>query len=217
MDTVKFARLCGWLGLLGACLVGLGEFLLQYTPNGGYEDGYAFFTDVPKTRLTLGHYIAVLAAPLYLMGYWHLAFNIDRSNGWARRVFFCLGAYGFVIGTAWISQRVFLALTAHDIASGQNLQTLQDAFATHNEPLINVLRIAMFILSILWVFQILKNRSHYPKWMAFFSPLALLVLMVLLYVFIPFIGQYLLPIAMNAAHFVIFALSLWTTRKLTNT
>ena len=131
MDTVKFARLCGWLGLLGACLVGLGEFLLQYTPNGGYEDGYAFFADVPKTRLTLGHYIAVLAAPLYLMGYWHLAFSIDRSNGWARRVFFCLGAYGFVIGTAWISQRVFLALTAHDIASGQNLQTLQDAFATH--------------------------------------------------------------------------------------
>ena len=71
-------------------------------------------------------------------------------------MFFCLGAYGFVIGAAWISQRVFLALTAHDIASGQNLQTLQDAFATHNEPLINVLRIAMFILSILWVFQILK-------------------------------------------------------------
>ena len=151
------------------------------------------------------------------MGYWHLAFNIDRSNGWAGRVFFCLGAYGFVIGAAWISQRVFLALTAHNIASGQNLQTLQDAFATHNEPLINVLRIAMLILSILWVFQILKNRSHYPKWMAFFSPLALLVLMVLLYVFIPFIGQYLLPIAMNAAHFIIFALSLWTTRKLTNT
>jgi len=214
VDALKFARFCGWLGLFGACLVGLGEFLLQYTPNGGYEEGYDFFAEVPKSRLTLGHYISVLAAPLYLMGYWHLAFNIDRENGWARKLFFCLGAYGFVIGTAWISQRVFLALTAHDIAGGQSLESLQTAFAAHNEPLINVLRIVMLVLSIVWVFQILKTRSNYPKWMAAFSPLALLILMVLLYTFLPMIGNYLLPIAMNATHFIIFALSLWTTRKI---
>lgn len=214
MDAVKFARLCGWLGLLGATLVGLGEFLLQYTPNGGYETGYAFFADVPKARLTFGHYISVLAAPLYLMGYWHLAYHIDRDAGRIRKVFFCLGAYGFVIGSVWIGQRVFLALTAHDIASGQNLENLQAAFAAHNEPLINVLRLTVLMLSILWVFQILKSRADYPKWMAIFSPLALLVLVVLLYTFVPAIGKYLLPIAMNAAHFIIFALSLWTTRKL---
>ncbi len=214
MEPLKFARLCGWIGLLGACCVGLGEFLLQYTPGGDYEDGYSFFAQVPKSRLTLGHYIAVLAAPLYMMGYWHLAFHIDRKNGWARKLFFCLGAYGFVIGTAWISQRVFLALTAHGIAAGENLGALQSTFAAHNEPLINVLRLAMLILSIIWVFQILKSRSNYPKWMAIVSPLALLILMALLYRFIPPVGNYLLPIAMNAAHFIIFALSLWTTRNL---
>jgi len=172
MAAIKFVRLCGWVGLIGACLVGLGEYLLQYTSNGGYEKGYAFLAEVSQSRQTLGHFIAVLAAPLYLMGYWHLAFNIDPRNGWIRKLFFCLGAYGFVIGTAWISQRVFLALTSHEIAEGQNLASLQMAFADHNEPLINVLRIAMAVLSIIWIAQITKGKSNYPKWMAIFSPLA---------------------------------------------
>jgi len=214
MAAIKFVRLCGWVGLIGACLVGLGEYLLQYTSNGGYEKGYAFLAEVSQSRQTLGHFIAVLAAPLYLMGYWHLAFNIDPRNGWIRKLYFCLGAYGFVIGTAWISQRVFLALTSHEIAEGQNLASLQMAFADHNEPLINVLRIAMAVLSIIWIAQITKGRSNYPKWMAIFSPLALLLLMALSYVIIPKIGNIFLPIAMNAAHIIIFALSLWTTRKL---
>ena len=214
MEPLKFARLCGWLGLLAACLVGCGEFLLQYTPNGGYESGYEFFAEVPTSRLTIGHFISVLAAPLYLMGYWHLAVFIDRNNSWVRRLFFCLGAYGFIIGAAWISQRVFLALTVHEIAAGQNLESLQVTFAAHNEPLINVLRVAILVLSLLWVFQILKGRAYYPKWMALFSPLALLIFIVLLYNFIPLIGNYLLPVAMNAAHLIIFALSLWTTRKI---
>jgi len=210
-DLVKWA---GVAGLIGAILVGAGEFIMQYTPNGGYEDGYEFFTDVSKNRLTLGHFMSVLAAPLYVLGYWHLAKRLDPKSGWVGKIVFCLGSYAFIIGTAWLSQRVFLALTAHDMAAGADLSTLQSAFAAHNEPFVNILRVTMLVVSGLWIFQILKGRSTYPKWMAIFSPIALLALIFALYFAVPAVGVLFLPNAMNVVHIIIFGLSLWTGRKL---
>ena len=34
----KFITLAGLAGCLGAILVGIGEFSMQFTPNGGIED-----------------------------------------------------------------------------------------------------------------------------------------------------------------------------------
>ena len=210
-ETVKWA---GFAGLIGAILVGAGEFILQYTPQGGYEDGYQFFADVPKDRLTFGHYLSVLAAPLYVLGYWHLAKRLDPKNTWVGKIVFCLGSYAFIVGAVWLGQRVLLALTAHEIAGGLDLSSLQSSFAAHNEPLVNVLRVAILVISGLWIYQILKGRSTYPIWMAIANPFTILALIFALYFAAPKIGVLLLPNAMNVAHIVVFGLSLWTGRHL---
>ena len=64
----KFITLAGLAGCLGAILVGVGEFSLQFTPNGGIEDvkDYLYFNDVSASRLSFGHFLAVLSAPLYI-------------------------------------------------------------------------------------------------------------------------------------------------------
>ena len=63
-----FITFAGIAGCIGAILVGIGEFSLQFTPNGGIEDvkDYLYFNDVSAGRLSFGHFLAVLAAPLYL-------------------------------------------------------------------------------------------------------------------------------------------------------
>ena len=73
----RFITLAGLAGCLGAILVGIGEFSMQFTPNGGIEDvtDYLYFNDVSAERLSFGHFLAVLAAPLYMLGYWHLSKN----------------------------------------------------------------------------------------------------------------------------------------------
>ncbi|VAV89293.1 hypothetical protein MNBD_ALPHA06-1760, partial [hydrothermal vent metagenome] len=56
----------GLAGLLGALLVGSGEFLLQFSVSGGYEDqDYSWLAQIPIQRMKQGHFLAVLAAPLY--------------------------------------------------------------------------------------------------------------------------------------------------------
>jgi len=211
----KFVTFAGLAGCLGAILVGVGEFSMQFTLNGGIEDvkDYLYFNDISSERLTFGHFIAVLSAPLYLLGYWHLSKKLEPAGPKQAKAFFLIGAYAFAVGTAWIGQRFFLATTVHEIAGGQDLKTLLTVFSEHNEPFVNVLRLAMLLVSIIWIKLILTGKTAFPKWMALFSPIVLLALMFALYFFKTKIGLYVFPVAMNAAHFIIFALAMWTTRK----
>lgn len=215
MASSNWLRLCGWAGLLAAILVGAGEFLLQFTPNGGIEDihDYLFFNDISEQRLTRGHFIATLSAPLYVLGYYFLSKQLEPAGRIQSKVFFFIGAYAFMIGTAWISQRFFLADTVHEIAAGADITSLLTSFSEHNEPFVNVLRVAMLLVSILWIKLILSGRTNFPKWLAIFSPIVLLASFAGLYFAKTTAGLYLFPIAMNATHFIVFGLALLTTRN----
>ncbi len=213
-ENANTIRLFGYLGLLGAIIVGVGEFSIQYAPQGGYEEpGYHYFEAIPAWRLTLGHYLGVLAAPLYILGYFHICLCLSPANKKAAMILSLIAAYAFIIATVWLGGRVNLALTAQAIVAGRADTQLLEAIAGYNEPLVNVLRVAMVVASGIWVWLIMTGRSLYPKWMAIFSPILLLIVMFASYRVVPAIGQYLLPIAMNAAHFCLFALSLFAIRK----
>ena len=214
-NSSGFITFAGLAGCIGAILVGIGEFSMQFTPNGGIEDvkDYLYFNDVSAGRLSFGHFLTVLAAPLYMLGYWHLSKKLEPAGPKQAKAFFLIGAYAFAVGTAWIGQRFFLGATVHEIAAGQDLKTLLAVFSEHNEPFVNVLRVAMLVVSIIWIKLILSGKTAFPKWMAIFSPIALLALMATLYFTGTKIGLYVFPVAMNAAHFIVFALAMFTTRK----
>jgi len=210
----KFITFAGVAGCLGAILVGMGEFSMQFAPNSDITDikDYLYFNEVSAARLSLGHFIAVLAAPLYILGYWHLSKKLEPAGPKQAKAFFLIGAYAFAVGTAWIGQRFFLGTTVHEIAAGADLKEQLTIFAEHNEPFVNVLRLAMLIVSILWVKLILTGKTYFPKWMALFSPILLLAVMFGLYFAKTSIGHYVFPVAMNATHLIIFALAILTTR-----
>jgi len=215
--------IAGWIGLIGAFFVGVGEFTLQFSPMGGYEaENYTYFARISETRISYGHFFSVLAAPLYLIGYWHLGQMFVRGGsikaGWFITLF---GGYAFVVGTAWLGGRVYLAYTAHAIASSTSPETTQiltallGTFGEHNEPLVNALRLAMLIVSVLWITLITRGKTLYPRWMAIFSPIAMLGTIFAIYFYIsPTLGAWLLPAAMNVVHVILFALSISVTRKL---
>lgn len=214
MESINWIRLCGWAGLLASLLVGIGEFSIQFTPNGGIEDmtTYLFFNDISAARLSFGHFIAVLTAPLYVLGYYFLSKQLEPAGRTLSKAFFLIGAYAFMIGAVWIGQRYFIAATVHEIAAGEDISTLLTSFSEHNEPFVNVLRVAMILVSGLWIKLILTGRTPFPKWMAVFNPIVLLAIMTGLYFSQTTIGLYIFPVAMNAAHFIIFALALTLTR-----
>ena len=101
-----------------------------------------------------------------------------------------------------------MGLTVHEINAGVDLSALLVAFSERNEPFVNVLRVAMLVVSAIWIYLVASGKTHYPRWMAIFSPFVILASIFALYFAYPSIGLYVLPIAMNITHAIIFALSL---------
>jgi hypothetical protein len=205
----------GVLGLLGAVLVGSAEFSLHFTPTldyGGPE--YEFFLGTSAARLSYGHFVAIFAAPLYYFGYWHLFQRLKPAPEKARLLLMVLGIYSFAVGSIWIGSRVYPAILiqALDVAANEparaQLSELLGRASFYNETILIGLRVGVLGLSGIFVWLVATGQSQYPRWFAGLNPILLVIACFLIYLTIPAIGGYLMPIAMNVAHFVLFAASL---------
>lgn len=207
-------KITGIIGMIAALLVGTGEFLLHYSPAGDYADdgNYAYLLQVSESRVTLGHFFAVLGAPLYLIGFWHIFLGLKPYGRIIPWVVFFVTAYGFIFGTIWIGSRASIVLLAQAnfAAEGHNsevLRGLMDYYILHSETLLEVTRITTLLSSLAFIALVLTGKTLYPRWMAIFNPILLLVSSFILFAVAPEVGKYTLPIALNVGYFIFFTLS----------
>lgn len=213
---MKYQKLMlfGYLGLIGSILVGIGEFLMHYN-NVSYTSDipYGFMLHVSKSNMTTGHFLMVAFVPFYFFGYWHLYHALKPGNKKLALAVLILGIYAFTIGGIWIGSRAHLGYLIHSQAisgSPELFESLVESYTFHLESLVQALRLFVFLISIFFVITILKGDTLYPKWMAFFNPILLLGIVFGLFFIFPTVGNYLVPTAMNVAHFVLFAASLFS-------
>lgn len=198
--------LTGLIGLLGALLTGAGEFILHFDPLARFGMQYAFLSGISDQRSTLGHFVAVLGAPLYLVGCWHIRLMLKpASECWSKAAFF-ITAYGFIVGLVWIGSRASISALVN-LPDSADIQHLIGLYEFRYETLLQVIRLAVLALSLIYVSLVLTGRSYYPKWMAALNPILLIVASFVVYVLVPDIGKYLMPIALNVAFFIFFLAS----------
>jgi len=196
----------GVIGMLAAALVGLGEFLLHFDPLARYGQDFDFLRGVSEFQATIGHFIGVLGAPLYVLGAWHIHLMLQPANHfWAKLAFFVM-AYGCIVGAVWIGSRATAAMIVNT-ASDSGLASGLALYELRYENLLTIVRIAILVLSIIFVWLTLTGRSHYPRWMAVLNPVLLIVACFLIFILTPDLGKYLMPIALNVAYFVLFTIS----------
>ena len=197
----------GVIGLLGSLLTGAGEFLLHFDALARFDVEYAFLGGISEQRSNVGHFVAVLGAPLYLIGCWHIRLMLKPANDrWSLVAFFVM-AYGFVVGLVWIGSRASISALVNMPESADVLHLI-DLYEFRYETLLQVIRIAVLVLSVIFVALVVRGRSHYPRWMALLNPILLIVASFVIYAIAPTIGKYLMPIALNVAFFILFAASI---------
>jgi len=202
----------GVVGLIGAALTGTGEFLLHFDDLARFGPDNRFFIGISEQRTTLGHFFGVLGAPLYLVGCWHMYLMLKpASPKWALAGFFT-AAYGFVIGAVWIGSRASVSALINSPESAE-LSSLLILYDLRYETLLWVTRIAVLLLSAIFIGLTLTGRSRYPKWMALLNPILLLVASFLVFVLVPDVGKYVMPIALNVAFFIFFSASILCARR----
>ncbi len=192
-----------WAGIaatVGVAVVGVGEYLLHYNPL-GYADSanFQFLQGLPRKRLIAGHFLAVLAAPAYLLGYWALTQGFARVSQRNRALFTAIAFYTFVVAAIWIGSRGFLAVVVQANVTG----VIAD-YKLLLESLIWIVRVGVAVYSVLLVAFIVKSQTIYPRWFAWINPIVLL-LAVFSTLAWPALGSHLVPSAMNVAHLPFFA------------
>lgn len=214
MPNHRTIIITGIIGIAAAILVGAGEFMLHYSPAGDYADdgNYVYLLHVPEWRITWGHFLAMFGAPFYLIGYWHMYLGLRPYGKILPYLFFFISAYGFMFGAVWMGSRASIALLAQAnfAAEGHNSEVLRELiryYILHSESLLQVIRVTTLISSAAFIFMVLTGKTLYPRWMALFNPIVLLLLSFILFAIAPEIGKYTLPIALNMGYFIFFSLS----------
>ena len=206
----------GLAGISASILVGAAEFSLHFTPSlsyGGPE--YEFFLGTSPARLTMGHFAGIFSAPLYFAGYWHLFQRLKPASEKLRLLLLGLGIYSFAIGAVWLGSRVYPAIiiqardaTANDAAREQ-IAILLSRASYFDDSVLSALRMGVLACSGILVWLVASGATHYPRWFAALNPVLLVMVCFLIYRLLPSIGGYLMPIAMNVAHFILFGVSTW--------
>lgn len=196
------------IGLLAAVLVGVGEYLLHYDALARFADGgYDFMKGIPDHRSTMGHFFGVFGATLYPIGCYHIYLMLRPANSrWAYSGFL-LGTFGFIVGVVWIGSRASISALVQ-LPETPEILALVELYDVRYETLLQVIRITTLLLSIIIIALTVKGRSHYPRWMGIFSPILLIIANFILFMVMPSIGKHSMPIALNVAFFIFFAVSL---------
>lgn len=205
--------LTGILGLIAAILVGVGEYLLHYDSLARFSaGGFEFMQGISASRTTAGHFFGVFGATLYPVGCYHIYLMLSPANQRAAFAAFLIGAFGFMVGAVWIGSRASVSALMQ-LPEIPEVSQLLSLYELRYETLLQVIRISTLILSVIFIWLTLSGRSYYPRWMAAFSPIVLIVASFLVYLIAPAIGKHLMPIALNVAFFIFFALSLLQSPK----
>lgn len=204
-ESINIIRRFGWLGILASLLVGIGEFLIHFSPSGFEDAPFQWLRNVPDYRISTGHFLVVFGVPFYVFGYWHLYLALRPGSKRLAEAVLSLGIFAFIIGGMWVSSRAMLTQIVKTGDAG-----LLAYYDSHYEILVQFLRIIVLALSIAFAWAVWRGGTLYPKWMAFFAPALPLALVFLSYLAIPAFGRFLVPTAMNVAHLVLFSASLWS-------
>lgn len=193
------------MGLLGSIIVGMGEYLLHFLPDGPGGE-ISMLNHVPLGRASKGHFLALAGAPLYFFGYYGLKLLFERTSKRLSYLLMILGFLAFFFGGIWISSRYFGAEVLQRSAGTENYSFFLQSYKDHYQVLVWVLRILVTGISITYVVLILKNKIGLPRWLALFNPIFLLIFIISTLAWIKVIGIHLAPVAMNATHFIFFGL-----------
>ena len=155
MTSKAILMLTGLTGLLAAILVGIGEFMLHYDSLARYTDTFAFFEGVTRERATIGHFFGVLGAPFYVVGAYHIYLMLRPANERAARIAGLMMAYGCIVGAVWIGSR---SSAVELVAAGEITEQLA-LYELRYETLLQVVRIAVLLLSVIFVWLCLSFFS----------------------------------------------------------
>jgi len=217
----NFLRAAGLFAVFATLAVALGDELSLYSSGGFDAVGYIHLLSISELRLKWGYFLGVFGLPFFILGFWHIYQGLKSAGNWLSLPVFLINTFVVVIGAVTHGQTALLALLlqAQEKVSGEAISVLAQTFEQfrfYYDHILLMLRVLTLVTSIWFVIAVLSKRTRYPRWMAFFNPWLILIVLMVPSFINPSLGAYLTPPAFNIAHTLFFGIStllLWNENK----
>ena len=205
----QLLRLAGLISILAASGNVVADLVLQYKPQG--PDGNIAFLGIAAWRVFTGYFLGVFILPLEIVGYWLVCTLMLEYSPRLFRVLFWIMAYSIIIGTVFhgLVTPVIFVMQAASSTSGSAQSSWLSLEALLNIavlPLSIVFFVGYLAMWSIFIVSVLAKPSPFPKWIVFFAPALLSLLITALYLshIMPLLGNLLYPAVLSFPHLVFY-------------
>ena len=163
-------RALGISGIFGGLVLFSGDLLFYYASDS--VDINRNMGNASDIRIMISGLLALIASWLYLLGLGQVYFAFKPAKAIARNIVI-LSFGGILIGYGVIHGAYVAIATSAKLAVQNNLDMeTATALASNTNNLIRLLIYPVFaLLSLVFIFQVWKKKTYYPRWMIIFFPL----------------------------------------------
>lgn len=184
-----------WAGIIASIFASIADIMILYSPNGGYHlMDYLYLKDVPYQRLLIGHYLGLVAIPIYLLGLWWVAKALKPAGDQIPVRVFSFLVFMLILGVLYHG---LVAMIWMLVNSQENPAALIEQGKVFFEPVSTFLILLVIVACSVFIYWVVKGKSLFPKWIIWCTPVFSFIIFILLYIFIPIVGNYLIVSGFN--------------------
>ncbi len=199
-----------WVSIIASLFAAIADMMILYSPNGGYHlMDYLYLKDVPYTRLLIGHYLGIFSIPMYLLGLWWVVKALKPAGDGVPVRAFSFLVFMLILGVLYHG---LVAMIWMLVDSQGDPTELIERGRVFFEPISTILVFLVIITSSIFSYWVMKGKSYFPKWIIYCTPVFSFVIFILLYIFVPIIGNYLIVSGFNLS-VGIFLFGTWIALK----
>lgn len=216
-----FILAIGLIGIAGVVMTLISDFILIGRPNSSYSFfklGTESMADFSQWRITVGTFLGIIVLPLQMAGLGTVYYGL-RPAGKIKALLVILTnihtlimAVAFHISYAFIASgwKMYYEVGSSDVIAFKMLKR----FDHYWRIVIVIMAIELAFASLCFIMFILKYKTLYPKWMALFSPICILLYIYPIVLVMPHpIGGFVAPAILNFGTMIFLILSTTTVYK----
>jgi hypothetical protein len=222
--TAALILASGLGGILGVSLTLISDFILIGRP----ESSFSFFklgtesmAGFPQWRITIGTFLGIIVIPMQLSGLVTMYYGLKSAGKIKALAVVLVTAHSLILAVAFHMSYAFIASgwkLYYELGFGDVIALkMLKRFDYYWRIIIVIMAVEIIFTSIVYSVIILRGNTLYPKWMALFNPMFVLVYTYLIILFIPHpVGGFVAPAFLNLATLMFFIFSTVTVyRRLT--
>lgn len=206
------------LGMAAVLITILSDFILIGKPNSAFSFlklQTESMWGISTFRLGLGTFVGVVVLPFQLLGLVPVYYALKPAGKLLPRAAVIVNAHTLLMGVAFHISYAY-------IGSGWNLHHQENAkdltlglmnqYERYWMILAGIMLAELIFCSVAFSIPVIKGKTLFPRWMAFFNPIGVMIMMFPIVFILPYpIGGYIAPAYLNISTLVFFVITLKTS------